>query len=33
VRAEGKRPLERPTLSWEDKIKTDIREIVIDEAN
>jgi hypothetical protein len=30
---EGKRPLERPRRRWEDNIKTDLREIWIDEAN
>jgi hypothetical protein len=30
---EGKRPLERPRLRWEDNIKLDLREIWIDGAN
>jgi hypothetical protein len=30
---EGKRPLRRPRRRWEDNIKLDLREIVIDEAN
>jgi hypothetical protein len=29
-RPEGKRPLERPRSRWEDNIKMDLREIVID---
>jgi hypothetical protein len=33
VRPEGKRPLGRPRLRWEDNIKIDLREIGIDEAN
>jgi hypothetical protein len=32
-RPEGKKPLGRPRLSWEDNIKMDLREIVIDGAN
>jgi hypothetical protein len=32
-RPEGKRPLIRPRRRWEDKIKMDLREIGIDEAN
>jgi hypothetical protein len=32
-RPEGKRPLGRPRLRWEDNIKKDLREIGIDEAN
>jgi hypothetical protein len=32
-RPEGKRPLGRPRLRWEDNIKMDLREIVIDGAN
>jgi len=32
-RPEGKRPLGRPRLRWEDDIKMDLREIGIDEAN
>jgi hypothetical protein len=32
-RSEGKRPLGRPSLRWEDNIKTDLREIGIDGAN
>jgi len=27
---EGKRPLERPRLRWEDNIKMDLREVVLD---
>jgi hypothetical protein len=30
---EGNRPLGRPTRKWEDNIKMDLRERVIDEAN
>jgi hypothetical protein len=30
---EGKRPLERPRSRWEDTIKMDLREMVIDGAN
>jgi hypothetical protein len=30
---EGKRPLGRPRHRWEDNIKLDLREIVIDGAN
>jgi hypothetical protein len=30
---EGKRPLERPTHSWEDNIRLDLRERGIDGAN
>jgi hypothetical protein len=30
---EGKRPLEKPRRRWEDNIKMDLREIVIDGAN
>jgi hypothetical protein len=30
---EGKRPLGRPRRRWEDNIKTDLREIGINEAN
>jgi hypothetical protein len=33
VSPEGKRPLRRPRRRWEDNIKTDLREIGIDEAN
>jgi hypothetical protein len=29
----SKRPLERPRRRWEDNIKLDLREIVIDRAN
>jgi hypothetical protein len=29
----GKRPLGRPSHTWEDNIKMDLREIVIDGAN
>jgi hypothetical protein len=32
-RREGKRPLERPRHRWEDNIKLDVREIVINGAN
>jgi hypothetical protein len=32
-RAEGKRPLERPRNGWEDNIKLDVREILIDGMN
>jgi hypothetical protein len=32
-RPEGKRPLGRPRLRWEDNIKMDLREIEIDGAN
>jgi hypothetical protein len=32
-RPEGKRPLGRPRRRWENNIKTDLREIVIDGAN
>jgi hypothetical protein len=32
-RPEGKRPLGRPRLKWEDNIKMGLREIGIDEAN
>jgi hypothetical protein len=32
-RPKDKIPLERPRHRWEDKIKMDLREIVIDEAN
>jgi hypothetical protein len=32
-RPEGKRPLGRPRRRWEDKIKLDLRETGIDEAN
>jgi hypothetical protein len=32
-RPEGKRPLGRPRLRWEDNIKLDLREIRIDGAN
>jgi hypothetical protein len=32
-RPEGKRPLGRPRRSWADNIKTDLREIGIDEEN
>jgi hypothetical protein len=32
-RPEGKRPLRRPRLKWEDNIKMDLREIGIDGAN
>jgi hypothetical protein len=32
-RPEGKRPLGRPRRRWEDNIKLDLREIVIDGAN
>jgi hypothetical protein len=32
-RSEGKRPLGRPRLRWEDNIKTDLREIGFDGAN
>jgi hypothetical protein len=32
-RPEGKRPLGRPRRRWEDNIKMDLREIVIDRAN
>jgi hypothetical protein len=32
-RPEGKRPLGRPRRRWEDNIKTDLKEIGIDEAN
>jgi hypothetical protein len=32
-RPEGNRPLERSRRSWEDNIKTDLREIGIDGAN
>jgi hypothetical protein len=32
-RPEGKRPLGRPRLRWEDNIKMDLKEIRIDEAN
>jgi hypothetical protein len=30
---EGKRPLGRPMLRWEDNIKLDVREVEIDGAN
>jgi hypothetical protein len=32
-RPEGKRPLGRPRLRWEDNIKLDLREIGIDAVN
>jgi hypothetical protein len=32
-RPEGKKPLRRPRHRWEDNIKMDLREIVIDGAN
>jgi hypothetical protein len=32
-RSEKKRPLERPRRRWEDNIKMNLREIVIDGAN
>jgi hypothetical protein len=32
-RLEGRRPLGRPRLKWEDNIKRDLREIGIDGAN
>jgi hypothetical protein len=32
-RPEGKRPLGRPRRRWEDNIKLDLKETVIDEAN
>jgi hypothetical protein len=32
-RPEGKRPLGRPRRRWEDNIKMDLREIVIDGGN
>jgi hypothetical protein len=32
-RSEGKRPLERPRCRWEDKIKTELRELRIDWGN
>jgi hypothetical protein len=32
-RPEGKRPLGRPRRRWKDKIKTDLGEMGIDEAN
>jgi hypothetical protein len=32
-RPEGKRPLRRPRRRWEDNIKLDLRETVIDGAN
>jgi hypothetical protein len=32
-RSEEKRPLGRPRRRWKDNIKTDVREIGIDEAN
>jgi hypothetical protein len=32
-RSEGKRPLGRPRRMWEDNIKMELREIVIDGAN
>jgi hypothetical protein len=32
-RPEGKRPLRRPRRRWEDDIKMDLREIVIDGTN
>jgi hypothetical protein len=32
-RPEGKRPLERPRLRWEDNIKMDLRETGIDGTN
>jgi hypothetical protein len=32
-RPEGKRPLGRPMRRWEDNIKMDLREIVIDGTN
>jgi hypothetical protein len=32
-RPEGKRPLGRPRLRWENNIKLDLREIVFDGAN
>jgi hypothetical protein len=32
-RPEGKRPLVRPRRRWQDNIKMDLREIVIDGAN
>jgi hypothetical protein len=32
-RPKGKRPLERPRRSWEDNIKTDLREIGINGEN
>jgi hypothetical protein len=32
-RPEGKRPLGRPRCRWEDNIKMDLREIVIDGVN
>jgi hypothetical protein len=32
-RPEGKRPLGRPRLRWEDNIKTDLRELGINGAN
>jgi hypothetical protein len=32
-RPEGKRPLEKPRRRWEDNIKMDLREIVIDGSN
>jgi hypothetical protein len=33
ARAEGKRPLGRPRLMWEDNIKMDLRETGIDGVN
>jgi hypothetical protein len=32
-RPQGKRPLGRPRRKWEDNIKMDLRELVIDGAN
>jgi hypothetical protein len=32
-RPEGKRPLRRPRLRWEDNIKMDLREVGIDRVN
>jgi hypothetical protein len=32
-RPEGKKPVGRPRYRWEDNIKTDLREMGIDEAN
>jgi hypothetical protein len=32
-RPEGKSPLERPRRRWEDNIKMNLREILIDRAN
>jgi hypothetical protein len=32
-RPEGKRPLGRPRHRWEDNIKMDVREMVVNEAN